>query len=221
MEFTVSTSQTSSIEVFSNSSPNLRRSHKRKTKLCALCRRSLYDRLLLSSVFFIWFCVDIVHYGIGFGLNELSGNIYTNGMLLGVADLISCVTISFIANRIGRKKSILITWGSATVGCLVYDFIRNYAVPSYLAVTVARFGSIGCFALIFLITSETFPTEVRGIIFGISNAIARFGGLGAPLISSYIYHFMLILGSMSLLSFLAALILRETLGRKMEDSVEV
>ena len=163
--------------------------------------------------------MDIVHYGIGFGLNELSGDIYTNGMLLGAADLISCVSISFLANRIGRKKSILLTWGCATVGCLVYDFIRSYSVPSYIAVTVARFGSIGCFALIFLITSETFPTEVRGIIFGISNATARFGGLAAPLISSYIYHFMLILGSMAFLSFLAALILRETLGKKMEDSI--
>ncbi len=109
-------------------------------------------------MFFIWFCVDIVHYGIGFGLNELSGSLYTNGMLIGIADLISCVSVSFLANHIGRKKSILVTWGCATVGCLVYDFIRGYPLPSYFAVTIARFGSVGCFALIFLITSESFPT---------------------------------------------------------------
>lgn len=164
--------------------------------------------------------MDVVHYGIGFGLNELSGDIYTNGMLLGVADLISCTSLSYLANKIGRKKSILLTWGCATVGCLVYDFVRNYPAAAYAAVTVARFGSVGCFALIFLITSETFPTELRGLIFGISNATARFGGLAAPLISSYLYHFMLVLGSLSLLSFLAALILRETKGQKMEDALE-
>lgn len=50
--------------------------------------------------------------------------------------------------------------------------------------------------------------------------MARVGGLLAPLISSYIDHFMLVLGILGGVSFFVAFILRETLGRKMEDKID-
>ena len=33
----------------------------------------------------IWFTVDLVYYGINFGLGNLQGSIYTNGLLSGGA----------------------------------------------------------------------------------------------------------------------------------------
>ena len=49
--------------------------------------------------------------------------------------------------------------------------------------------------------------------------MARVGGLIAPLLSSYISHFMLVLGILGLVSFFVAFVLRETLGKKMEDKI--
>ena len=55
---------------------------------------------------------------------------------------------------------------------------------------------------------------MRGTILGISNAMARVGGLIAPLLSSYIDHFMFELGVLRAASFFISFLLRETLGKK-------
>ena len=33
----------------------------------------------------LWFTVDIVYYGINFGLGDIDGDVYTNGIVSGVA----------------------------------------------------------------------------------------------------------------------------------------
>ena len=161
---------------------------------------------------FLWLSVDIVFYGVGFGLNELGGDLYTNGILFGITDVVSALIISQLVNLIGRKPSLLLTWGSAAVGSIVYDFVRNYQTASYIALIFSRFGGAGTFQIMYLYTSEAFPSEVRGTVLGLSNAMASVGGLVAPLFSSYIDHFMLIFGALAALSFVASLFLRETKG---------
>ena len=128
--------------------------------------------------------------------------------------------MSIISNNCGRKTAIIIAWGSVSIGCIVYDFVRSYTYIAYASVFLGRYGASAGFALIFLITSETFPTEIRGTIFGISNMIARFGGILAPLISTACSHFMLILGVVGLLSFILAFKLKETRGQAMPDLID-
>ena len=69
-----------------------------------LCKLSLYDLILIASVMFLWFSVDIVFYGIGFGINELSGDLYIIGIMFGISDLLSLVTAAVLVNLIGRKN---------------------------------------------------------------------------------------------------------------------
>lgn len=94
---------------------------------------------------YLWFAVDIVFYGIGFGINELSGDLYTNGIILGISDFISITSISFLVNIIGRKKSILICWAMVSLGCIVYYFVSDYEYAAYAAVLIGRFGGGGTF----------------------------------------------------------------------------
>ena len=123
-----------------------------------LCKRSLYDRVLIATVMFLWFSVDIVFYGIGFGINELSGDLYTNGIILGISDLVSLIVAAVLVNVIGRKKSILLTWFLAATGSIVYYFVSDYQYAAYTAVLVARFGGSGTFQILYLYTSEAFPS---------------------------------------------------------------
>ena len=152
-----------------------------------LCRRSLYDRILIAAVVYLCFAIDIVFFAISFGINQLRGDIYMNGILMGVSGLLSPVPISFLMNKIGRKKSLLLTWFLATSGCVVYHFVSNYDWAAYLTILVARFGAGGIFQILFLYTSEAFPSEVRGTVFGISSATSKVGALVAPLVSSLIH----------------------------------
>lgn len=123
-----------------------------------LCRRSLYDRILIAALVYLWFAIDIVFFGIGFGINELSGDLYTNGIVMGISDFVSPVPISVLVNTIGRKKSLLLTWFLATIGCVVYYFVSNYEWASYAVILVARFGTAGTLQILFLYTLEAFPS---------------------------------------------------------------
>lgn len=102
---------------------------------------------------YLWFAVDIVFYGIGFGINELSGDLYTNGIILGISDFVSMIFVSFLVNIIGRKKSILLTWFLVSLGCIVYYFVSDYEYAAYAAVLVGRFGGAGTFQILYLYTS--------------------------------------------------------------------
>ena len=82
---------------------------------------------------------------------------------------------------------------------------------------MGRFGANAAFAMMFLITVESFPTAFRGTMYGVSNTLARIGGIIAPLIPSYFDNFMLIFGIVGGASFVLSLFLKETKGLKMKD----
>ncbi len=168
----------------------------------------------------LWLAGDVTSYGIQYGINHLSGNLYTNGILLGVADFCACFSVGFISNCWGRKPAILIMWFLAALGCILYSPLHHNKTWGYVCVTIGRFGANAAFAMMFLITTETFPTAFRGTMYGISNTCARVGGIVAPLIPSFIPNFMLFEGIVAAVSLVVSLLLIETKGRPMKDEVE-
>ena len=73
----------------------------------------------------------------------------------------------------------------------------------------------------YLITSELFPTSFRGTVFGITNFIARIGGVISPLVNEFMRNsFMIVLGIASCISGFASMFLRETKGKVLMDSLE-
>lgn len=175
-------------------------------------------RLRLATLFILFFIVDIEFYGISFGLDHLKGNKYANGILVGCSDIVSCTLLGLVADKFGRKKAMLICSATLAVAALLYDLIDSSEILSYALVVITRMGAASSFALMFLLAQESYPTEVRGTVFGVANAFARVGGAVAPLASS-IPHFMIILAGLGVIAFFLTLIMKETKGEKMEDMV--
>ena len=186
----------------------------------ALCKQGNSVRLRLAVLFILFFIVDIEFYGISFGLDHLRGNKYANGILVGCSDIVSCTLLGLVADKFGRKKAMLICSATLAVSALVYDLVSSYEILSYGLIVITRMGAASSFALMFLLAQESYPTEVRGTVFGIANAFARVGGAVAPLAST-IPHFMIILSALGAIAFLLTLIMKETKGEKMEDYVIV
>ena len=157
---------------------------KKKTNILDLWRgKSCRDRALLFIFPYCWLIADIVTYGISFSIGELKGNIFYNGMIMGCSDLISTLSLSFVANALGRKKAWLLTWTLGTVGCILYDALplSDGSIWNYVLLVIARLGAAGSFGMCFLVTSEYFPTVYRGTAFAICNSMARLGGIISPL----------------------------------------
>ena len=144
---------------------------------------SCREKALLFIFPYCWLVANVVTYGISFSMGELKGNIFYNGMILGCSDLLSTLSLSFVANRLGRKGAWLVTWSFATVGCVLYDAIplSDGSIWNYVLIVVSRLGAVGSFGMCFLVTSEYFPTLYRGTVFAVCNALARLGGIISPL----------------------------------------
>ena len=75
--------------------------------------------------------------------------------------------------------------------------------------------------MVYLITTEMFPTVFRGTVFGIANIFARLGGILAPIIDGVAKDsFMYIFGTLGILSAFSSFLLRETKGEVMSDTLE-
>ena len=76
---------------------------------------------LLFVIPLLWLCGDMSTYGIQYGLDHLSGSIYTNGLLLGCADFTSHIVGVLVSTFCGRKPAIILFWMCAACGCLFYE----------------------------------------------------------------------------------------------------
>lgn len=102
----------------------------------------------------------------------------------------------------------------------MYQMVSNEYL-SYALVLTGKFGASAVFCLVYLITTEMFPTVIRGTIFGIANVSARIGGIVAPLVDGLLpKRFMIVFGIMGMLSALGSLLLNETRGKPLQDVFE-
>ncbi len=166
----------------------------------------------------LWFTVVLVYYGINFGLGKLSGDIYWNGVISGTSEIVGYLVSGLLSNRYGRKLIGIASFSLSGISCLIYPFIASYMTPAYIFVMFGKLGVGSAFQLVMLWTTELFPTPVRGTAFGLSNIFGRIGGIIAPLISSVIPHwFMLLFGVFSLACAVVSCFLKETHGCELED----
>lgn len=170
----------------------------------------------------LWFAVSIIGYGILFSLGSLQGSIYINGYINAGANLGSYFVSGPMANWIGRKESMILFFFIAGVACVLYNPLSSLGLTSsYICLVLGTFGSTSVFNLVYIVTSETFPTVYRGTMFGVSNMMARVGGMLAPLLDGATKgSFMYIFGGLGLVSSLLSFLLKETKGKVMADTVE-
>ena len=155
-------------------------------------------------------------------LGKLKGSIYVNGYLSGAAEIISSAITGVMANKLGRRCSIVLSFTVAGVAFVAYYPVSAVGIEwSYVSIIVGKFGASCTFSLVYLITTESFPTVFRGTVFGIANIFARVGGILAPVIGGVAQNsFLYVFGGLSLMSGVGSLFLGETKGKTMADTAK-
>ncbi|XP_048771116.2 organic cation transporter protein-like [Ostrea edulis] len=185
-----------------------------------------YQMLILSlNVWFNWLVNAMVYYGLALGTDNLGGDPYINFMIAGAVEIPAYIICVLCLNRLGRKKPLTISMIFGGISCVASAFIPKDLVA--LKVTLAMFGKFGItasYAIIYLMAAEVFPTVVRNIGMGVSSMSARIGGMLAPQILDLQVFWnplpLLVFGVLAVVAGLLALMLPETNGRPLPQTID-
>ncbi|CAL8086657.1 unnamed protein product [Orchesella dallaii] len=188
---------------------------------------SRYPRTVLRSlnIFLSWFVNSGVYYGLALNSANLGGNDYVNFILSGAVEVPAYALLLLTLNRFGRKRvlcSCMMLAGTFLVAC---GFIPSEL--TWLLVTLNMIGKMfnaAAYAAIYMFAAELFPTVIRNGGMGVSSVMARVGGI----LSDYVILLQevwkplphLIFGGVSLTSGMLALLLPETLGKRLPETME-
>lgn len=182
------------------------------------------------NIFFSWLIVAMVYYGLSFNTKNLGGNRYVSSFVSGFVEVPAVVVIIPLLAILGRVKCYCGSFLGGGICCglvAIITFATNKGEMVWLPVTVAMIGKFlisMTFAIAYLYTAELFPTKVRNVAVGTASTFARIGSISAPYIVDLLGSIhaaipVIIFGICSVVAGLLALMLPETLNKKMPETV--
>ncbi|XP_067000312.1 organic cation transporter protein [Anabrus simplex] len=189
-----------------------------------LTNSELRHRLLISYV--IWFTTALSYYAIGFSHENFGSDPVIYAAVSGVVEALGYVVPIFVLHWTGRR--VAISFAQLISGALL---LTTIAIPLdfpgiILAVAmISRMFNNAVYSIIFLFINELFPTVNRGTAMGTCATISHFAGIVGSFsvmeMSKVSRHLTpVICGISAVLSGLSVLLLPETGGKELPDSVE-
>ncbi|XP_064915102.1 solute carrier family 22 member 7 isoform X2 [Columba livia] len=130
----------------------------------------------------VWFGVAFSYYGMSMNLTGFGLNMYLSQFVFGIIEIPAKMMMYVLVNRVGRRQSQ--AWTLILTGlCIGANIIIPKSFTSLRSV-IAIMGkglSEAAFTVVFLYTSELYPTVLRQNGMGYTCFMARIGGALAPL----------------------------------------
>ncbi|KAI5633326.1 sugar transporter domain-containing protein [Phthorimaea operculella] len=178
-------------------------------------------RCLVTPV--MWITLTLIFYGLLINsVNLTAGNKVFNYFAVSLAEVPGYWTACLLLDRIGRKPVLAGGFGLCAFSLIACIFVPiDYKIVSLVLYMVGKF-SIACVGTsLYVFTSELYPTQYRHRLVAFCSTMGRFGSLFAPLTPAFGEKIaFLLFGSLAVVSGLLVLVLPETLGRKLPDTLE-
>ncbi|XP_062616417.1 solute carrier family 22 member 4-like, partial [Saccostrea cucullata] len=179
-------------------------------------------------LWFIWLSTGYSYFAISFGVEELSGDLYLNIILLSLVEIPAQLATWYLNNRIGRRWTcfmfyLIAAGGGSTVGSIqIFDAVNSPVVINLFAM-MAKLGVAAAWAALKTFTTETYPTVVRNIGYGCAISISGVGAMVAPQIVQMSKSFPGLMyslcGGLMFLSAITAVLVPDTKGKIMENKI--
>eukprot|EP00213_Chloropicon_mariensis_P007164 CAMPEP_0197483030 /NCGR_PEP_ID=MMETSP1309-20131121/56672_1 /TAXON_ID=464262 /ORGANISM="Genus nov. species nov., Strain RCC998" /LENGTH=620 /DNA_ID=CAMNT_0043025613 /DNA_START=58 /DNA_END=1921 /DNA_ORIENTATION=- len=179
------------------------------------------------SLGIVWFCLSACWYGFMIWLPEFlqakHDNSYLGNVVTSAGDLPGNLISFFLIEKIGRKKSLLISLVASAIFPLVFA-----AAPKgsdvWAIVGSASFGfvSVGAWNALSILSPELFDTKIRATMHGFLTALGRVGGfLGTYFVGHFqnsgIWLPCIFASSILALACIATLLVPETSGKVLTE----
>lgn len=179
-------------------------------------------------MFFQWFVVSFVFYGLSFNAGDLGGNLFLNFAIFGACQIPANFLAIYTLNRLGRRNTVsggMVIAGLASLAVLTVAQNPDLLWVRLTLATVAMSFISACFNGAYIYSSEIFPTEVRSVGLTSASVFARFGSMTSPFMKELgtDNHFMVPMGIFGVLSIATGLLIRllpETKGQPLPETLE-
>ena len=176
-----------------------------------------------------WMAASIVYFGVSLAADDLGGSIYVNFILVSLVEFPAGLATIYFLNTFGRKKTIIGTLLSGSVGCAALACIP--ATTGYYKIVRVSLGLVSKFLItvsyssIYTWTVEIFPTTVRAVGMGFTQFTSRMGAAMAPIVAKGLKTWnpiapFLFMGVVGIVTSLLLTFLRETKGRPTKETMQ-
>lgn len=181
------------------------------------------------NFYYNWFVNSFVYYGLSLNSDGLGGDIFINIFIGGAVEIPAYAISIYLLMRSGRRWPLCLTMvigGTACLGTMIFE--KNVFTLDWPIIMFAMIGKLcisASFAIVYVFSAEVFPTVLRTTGVGSSSMCARIGSISAPYISlyggkAYRYLPVILFGVTSIIAGLLALLLPETKGKSLPDTIE-
>ncbi len=157
---------------------------------------------------------------------KLHGDIFVNFVLsVLVGDIPGTFALIITMKYFGRKFNLFYLQYTVGICCLILAFVPNTAKTAILIFFLIGKCAAGAgFLMVWVITAELFPTNLRSQAIGVCSMIARVFGLVCPFVASLAMYWkplpMLALGLPCLLAGSLVYFIPETKGKELPQNMK-
>jgi len=183
--------------------------------------------LITTVLWLTWPIVTMGYYGITFGMANLSDDLFTNFIVSSLIEIPADILVLLVMDIFGRKTlfsgSLLFTG----ISCIICGFLETGTILRTVVAMTGKLFASANFAIVYIYTAELYPTIIRSTGVGCCSVMARIGGaIPSPYIALYLPTVTIaampyfVMGSMAVIGSLLTLLLPETLGSKLPETLE-
>nr|XP_027239551.1 organic cation transporter protein-like [Penaeus vannamei] len=177
-------------------------------------------------IFFAWFVVSMVYYGLTFSGGNIKASVYLMVFMSGLVEIPSYLLVCWTLKKFGRRLNLCVLFVICGAACLLILAVPKEQVWLNLTLaTIGKFFNSSAFGVAYIYSAELVPTGVRNISVGTSSMCARIGSALAPFIVDLLgdVHYAVpstVFGLLSVAAGLLALLLPETGNSRLPETVE-
>ncbi|XP_017560404.1 solute carrier family 22 member 15 [Pygocentrus nattereri] len=178
---------------------------------------------------YVWYACSLVYYGLTMNASEDKGNRYLSVAMYGLVELPAYPLCIYFINKSwsGRRKSLAGFLILAGLCCLLSMAVPVQSGSVASGSSLALLGKLmvsAAFNIVYVYTSELYPTVIRNAGLGVCSMSCRVGGILAPFVPSLkVLHASMPFTVFCLIGVTAGalgLLLPETLNKPVAETLE-
>lgn len=184
----------------------------------------LLKRVMITN--FAWLTASLTYYALALNVDNFSADRYLYIFVMGITEIPAYLIPTPILMYLGRRQACAIMY--TLTALLLFSILIIPTTESLTIIIVAltgRFMLSAVYSIIILYTSELFPTITRNSAVGSSSAMSHVGSVSSPYVADLLgaiawWAPSTLCAFCALLSGLLSLMLPETRGRPLTDTVD-